>query len=573
MLCLDRAVARAVEALRFGARQIATTSMKRKKHPGTTATQTREVPRFAVIALLAVVVVFVAVVRIRLASMPLERDEGEFGYMAQLILRGEPPYTAAYNMKLPGIYAAYALILLLFGQSAKGIHLGLLLVNVGTILLVYLLGKRLFGTLVGIAACACYAALSLNANGLALAAHATHFVALCAVGGLILLLKAIETRKWTTLLGGGLLLGLGFTMKQCGGFLALFGVLYLAWRLLSERPVRWSSSIGRVAAFGLAAAIPFGVCCLIALLAGEFDKFWFWTVTFPSEYTSLPLKDGLECLRGSAPRAVGSFAWIWVLAATGLTAIAWNRTARSRWAFLLGFALFSVLSTSSSLYFREHYFFVSLPVISLLAAVAVSSAWEALSCPIMPRWARLTPVVALLLALGYPVSQQSCIYFEMTPRQACRDIYEFNPFPEFVEIARYLKADMRETDTVAVLGSEAELYFYTQRRAATSYIYVYSLVQPQKYAVDMQREMMRQIESAKPKYLVFVAASMSWAAPPGRGKALIDWFSDYTGRYYEPAGLADTVSLDRTDYYWGRDAIGREPRSPWHIWVLRRRSS
>jgi hypothetical protein len=573
MSCLDRASARTVEAIRFGARQTATISMKREKQSRATATETREVPRFAVIALLAVIVVFVAAVRIRLASMPLERDEGEFGYMAQLILRGEPPYTAAYNMKLPGIYAAYALILLLFGQSATGIHLGLLLVNVGTIPLVYVLGKRLLGTWVGIVACACYAAMSLNAKGLALAAHATHFVTLCSVGGLVLLLKAIETRKWTTLLGSGLLLGLGFTMKQCGGFLALFGGLYLAWSLLRERPVRWGGSIGKVAAFASSSAIPFGVCCLIELLAGEFDKFWFWTVRFPSEYASLPLKEGLECLKSNSVRAIGPYAWIWILALIGLTAPVWNRTARSRWVFLLGFAVFSALSTSSSLYFREHYYIVSLPAVSLLAAVAVSSAWEALSRPIVPRWARHLPVLALLLALGYPIFQQSSILFEMTPSQACRAIYGANPFLEAVGVADYISKRTRETDTIAVLGSEAEIYFYARRLAATSYIYVYSLVQPQRYAADMRQEMIRQIERAKPKYLVFVAAGMSWAAYPGHEKPLIDWFSNYTARHYEPVGLVDTVSLDRTDYYWERDAIGRNPASPWHIWVLRRRSS
>lgn len=39
-------------------------------------------------------------------TAPLERDEGEYAYAGQLMLQGIPPYQLAYNMKLPGTYAA-----------------------------------------------------------------------------------------------------------------------------------------------------------------------------------------------------------------------------------------------------------------------------------------------------------------------------------------------------------------------------------------------------------------------------------------------------------------------------------
>lgn len=60
-------------------------------------------------ALLCVVaaLVFLAGVRLRLADVPLERDEGEYAYAGQLILDGIPPYRLAYNMKFPGAYYAF----------------------------------------------------------------------------------------------------------------------------------------------------------------------------------------------------------------------------------------------------------------------------------------------------------------------------------------------------------------------------------------------------------------------------------------------------------------------------------
>src|SRR5580765_3414099 len=77
--------------------------------------------------LLAATLVTAFGVRARLLEMPLERDEGEYAYAGQLILQGVPPYAEACNMKLPGVYYAYAVIMRLFGETARGIHWGLAL--------------------------------------------------------------------------------------------------------------------------------------------------------------------------------------------------------------------------------------------------------------------------------------------------------------------------------------------------------------------------------------------------------------------------------------------------------------
>ena len=59
--------------------------------------------RGALITLL-VVIAFLAIVRLRIASVALERVEGEYAYAGQLILQGVPPYRLVYNMKFPGVY-------------------------------------------------------------------------------------------------------------------------------------------------------------------------------------------------------------------------------------------------------------------------------------------------------------------------------------------------------------------------------------------------------------------------------------------------------------------------------------
>src|ERR1700676_4001375 len=93
--------------------------------------------------LVGLALLFVFVFRIPLREMPLERDEGECAHAGQLMLQGVPPYKEAYNMKLPGTYAAYAVIMAVFGQSPSAIHVGLALVNAASVVLVFLIGRKL----------------------------------------------------------------------------------------------------------------------------------------------------------------------------------------------------------------------------------------------------------------------------------------------------------------------------------------------------------------------------------------------------------------------------------------------
>ena len=179
-------------------------------------------------AVVLVVLLATAVVRLRLLEIPLERDEGEYAYAGQLMLECIAPYQLAYNMKLPGTYAAYAVLMAGLGQTIAGIHLGLLLVNAATILLVALLGIRLFGTVPGVAACGAYALMSVGSKVMGTQAHATHFVVLAALGAAVLLLRYSGSKDPRTLCWSGLLFGLAFVMKQHGLFFGAFGAIYLA---------------------------------------------------------------------------------------------------------------------------------------------------------------------------------------------------------------------------------------------------------------------------------------------------------------------------------------------------------
>ena len=217
--------------------------------------------RIAWWVLFAAVVAVVAGIRIRLLGIPLERDEGEYAYAGQLMLQGIPPYKLAYNMKFPGTYAAYALIMSIFGQTSIGIHLGLLIVNAATVALVFLLGRRLFDTTAGLAAAAAYAILSVSPTVLGFAGHATHFVMLPVLAGVWLLLDALDGQSTIKIFLSGILFGVGLLMKQPGAVFVLFGAICLLvcdWRAqlgFSKMAIRTAAFIG-----GAVVPLPLPAC-------------------------------------------------------------------------------------------------------------------------------------------------------------------------------------------------------------------------------------------------------------------------------------------------------------------------
>lgn len=489
-------------------------------------------PRWTLIALFLVLLLFAAI-RWRLRDMPLERDEGEYAYAGQLILQGVPPYQMAYNMKLPGTYVAYAVIMATFGQTAAGIRLGLLVANALTILVLYTVGKRMSGTLGGLVAAASYGLLSVGPWVNGFAGHATHFVVLAATAGLGLLLKATDEKCNAKIFFAGSLLGLAFLMKQPGAAYGLFGALYLlkrgGWGVQKLR-----TSVRHLVWFGAGAFLPFGLTCLVLWHAGVFTTFWFWTFSYALQYGSnVGPVQGWSFFAENFSKAFLSASALWILAAAGLTAFLWDRKARAHVDFLLGLLFFSTLAVSAGLYFRAHYFILLLPAVSLLVGVAISTAADSAN-----RTHHLAmyyiPTAVFVMAFAISLFREAYFFFRADPVSASRYVYPIDPFPEVAVVGNYIQQHSSPSERIAVLGSEPQLLFYSRRRSATGYLYGYSLTEEHKYAAVMQLEAISEIEARHPEYLVFV---QDWVIRPGSDRAIFAWLERYVTQNFELVGV------------------------------------
>ena len=527
---------------------------------------------WALLALLAVLV-FVAFVRLRVADVPLERDEGEYGYAGQLILEGVPPYALAYNMKFPGTYFAYALILALFGHTPWGIHVGLMLVNLATIVLVFVVGRRLLGAYAGAVAAASFGILSLDRWIYGVFAHATHFVVLAALAGLWLLLRAVDDERRVLFFWSGMLLGLSVLMKQHAVFFLPFAAAFVVWS--DSRPGDGSVTAlaKKLGAIALGVVLPLAVIALTLAAQGVWSRFWFWTIRYGSAYVSeVPLSEAFPSLAQGFNAVTPVNLAFWILGGLGLAALwiaRWEPRAR---VFVTGLLVASFLAICPGFYFRQHYFILALPAVALLCGVAVGTARELLARALSPAVSGALALILIAAPIGLYVTTERAYLFSMSPRDLSRSVYEANPFIEAVAIGKYIRERTDANDRIAVVGSEPEIYFYANRRAATGYIYTYALMEAQPFAKSMQAEMIREIEAAHPRYLVFVWIDASWLAAPDSDQGIVHWARDYVHACYDTVGVADIISSDETRMVWDEDAAGYEATSSNLVYTFRRKS-
>ena len=510
---------------------------------------------WALLAVLAALV-FVAYVRLRVADVPLERDEGEYAYAGQLILQGVPPYELAYNMKFPGTYYAYAAILALFGHTPWGIHVGLMVVNAASILFVFALGRRLLGSFAGAVAAVSFSILSIDRWVYGVFAHATHFVVLAAMAGLLLLLRAIENERRPWFFWSGVLLGLSVLMKQHAIFFLPLGAGLVVWNGSPRAGRATAANAKIIGVMALGALLPLALVVVVLLTQGALGRFWFWTFHYARAYVSeVSLSNAFPNLVEGLKAVTPANLAFWVVGGLGLVALwiaRWEPRAR---VFVTGLLVASFLAICPGFYFREHYFILLLPAVALLSGVAVTSLRDILLRSFSRSVATALAVAVLVAAIGLYATKERSYLFSMGTRALSRAVYGNSPFIEAVEIAKYIRDRTDVNDRIAVLGSEPEIYFYAHRKGATGYIYTYPMMEPQPYAKTMQQEMIREIESAHPRYVVFSWVDMSWLAKKESDQGIVAWGQRYVRKCYDPVAVADIISGSETRFAWEEDAV------------------
>ena len=483
------------------------------------------------------------IVRLRLAPAPLERDEGEYAYAGQLLLRGIPPYIHAYNMKFPGTYVAYAGMMAIFGQTIVGIHRGMAVVTSVNIVLLFLLARRFWANAAAVPSVVLYTLLQLDLYSLSFHGHATHFVVLAGLAGLVLQPddRSAPRHRLRCFLAG-VCFGLAVLAKQPG---AAFGLIGEAWLLITWWRQKWPvyDWLRSAVSMAMGGMLPVVLTVVWLWRAGALAAAKFWTIDYARAYGSeATLRMGIGLFRLEFGRLIQNSHWLWAIGAAGIVVTAMIGHQRRRSIQLVVLTVLAGAAVSAGLYFRPHYFIMLFPALALGVGGLHAAVHQQFR---RQRW--LVRVFALLwiAACAEFVITQSFVWFVMDPSELCVREYNDALFNSAVDVGHYLADHSDPSDTVAVFGSEPEVYFYAHRLSASGYIYTYPLVENQPFADQMQHEMARQIESAKPKFLVTVTNTHSWGPVLASRLWIFDWWKQFAAQY-EPVAVMVEPPADST---------------------------
>lgn len=515
--------------------------------------------------MLGFALLFLMGVRLRLLGVPLERDEGGFAYIGKMMFEGQNLYTDLHDSKLPGLYTLYGAFVHLFGYSASGVHIGLLICNAAATMLLFFLGKKLYDAGVAAWTAVIFSLMSTSLNVLGFAAHATQLLLPFALAALWVLVQELErpqTRPRSVLLAG-MLLSAAFLIKQQAVFFMPLAALYL-WAALRERGNEWKTAIVQVAWLATGAVLPFLAVVTYMAASGRAEEFWFWTYQLPSNLSAAyGTEEKLGLFVGMARVVMRAGQWtLWLLAAVGLVAVWRGRWGISRKIFATFYPLLTFAAVLMGAAYYPHYWVLMLPGVALLAALSARHlSANLLTIKIMSG--------ALLLALLWAFGSNANYYLSDDHTRVLRRAYTANPFPECASIGAELKKRSQSGDEMLVFGAEPELLVSSGLPSVTGHIFPYHLLDGQPYNVEFQHELIKSVYDREPRFVAVFTGGTSWLfRDAATGNHWIDRLSApvFDNPKYRRICIADIFN-NMTVIKWDRELSGFKPSSKAQIWV------
>jgi len=450
------------------------------------------------------------IIRINIIDIPLDRDEGIFGYAGQQILNGGIPYRDVFDHKPPVTYYLYAFALLFVPPTATGIHIFLHLYNYLTLISVYLLAKRVTeSTTTGLWAAFAYAVFSSSPEIQGFSASSEMFMLLPITLCLLFAVLAMKRNSLLLLFSSGTMGALACWTKQT----AIFSVFFVIVYIVTERVLLNSCNcrklhehVARSLLFWAAGGI--GISVLIMAYFYEnhlFDEFVYWSFTHSFIYSkaaSIPNKTW-EIYKMIALVFRGNF----MLFLAGILMCLRSIAKREKYGvFFLGFLLFSIIGTIPG-YVYNHYFAQIAPAIALIGGFGVSNMMA------MTKKGRARLIGAALitiLVMGVPLVTYANYYYKKSPDWNSHALLgDINAFPESRKIASYISARTNPNDSVYIFGSEAQILLYAHRKSATSFALIYPLLFATPRHKEFQLKAWKEIINNSPKYIILNNSGVS----------------------------------------------------------------
>jgi len=450
--------------------------------------------------------------------VPLFRDEGGYGYIAQVMQQGGLLYRDVVDIKPPGVYALYCAAQLLFGWgSGPGIRLFASIICLLTIPFIYLLTRRISSCGAGLAAALLFGLITPAPRLMGCFAFCEVFMFLPVVAAFYLFLLAVDERgaKSTVFYTlSGFLLGLAFIIKPVALFFLLPPCAYalLLWQDRREKQILYGAALF-LGGFACSMALLF---CWLAL-NGLLTDFYEVNVKFNSVFaSSYPDEIGTtyagRLLRSFRAQFIGNNEIVFL---TILSMLYWTlgpKTEKNCRILLILWFLTAVAGVCMSGRFYLHYYLLLLPALVISSALAFHHIMQK-----APQMARLFLIFISLIFLVYYGRYMSPYLFSYSPDVISQKIFNSDNNIYAEKLAEYLQAHTADNDTIFVWGMEFQVYFYAMRHSSSRHYNLYNIIVLASSRVPEAREMLRHYQDetiadfkrTPPRYIIIVLPNLT----------------------------------------------------------------
>jgi 4-amino-4-deoxy-L-arabinose transferase-like glycosyltransferase len=427
---------------------------------------------------------------------PLDRDGGVFAYIGASVLAGDLPYQDIWDHKTPAVYYLNALALTSFGHTVASLRYMEIIFAVATAWTIYLLGLKLLRNhWAAIIATLSFTLVSnsyiFSSNGGDL--HFTEaFMQLPIVLGIAFVTTYKVTGEWYRFLGAGVMGGCAILFKPPGGFFLAAVALWtisLAWH---ERKHRHNVLLCLV-------NLVIGMICPLALmvayfaLRGGLADLYSQVIMYNSVYVSNNLRQNFfQSLVPHLNNWLSSLGFVWIPAGAGLI---WGKGSTENQRLLTLWFIFDLGGAILGGRYYPHYFLQILPSFTLLAGYG----WLALKDRqwLVPYGFRNIALISYIIAtlLVFLIGQFQFTYAWIS--------FRLNGNLTITEqAARFFAANTTKEETIYVWGAETVIYFLSERKSASRYVYLYPLLARGYSSPEQVNDLLRDIEIQKPRYIL-----------------------------------------------------------------------
>lgn len=509
--------------------------------------------------LVAVVSALLSVIpRLLFLDVPFDRDEGVYAHVASVIGQGGLPYLNVFDHKPPLIFYLYRLSFLLFGETLHAPRLlAIFFVALAAFFLFFLVYRSTNDRLASSFAVILFGVGSASPAYLGFSTN-TELFSLPAIVGAIYCLAggAPAPPKWFL---SGLLFGMAFMVKQPVALIAVVvaGTNLLFWKI-TLRVKAWTALY-----FVVGFILPFGAIAGYFAAHDGLARFWRDAFSYNFGYANhLSWAEGISNLLFVMGKMVFYDPLTWVAGVSGLILVVTCRRCRMNCTDLHLFAatgLGAMLAVALGKNFFPHYFLFLLPFIGWSGGLSLSCLASA---------AGRRPVLAVSGIVTIIVVLQVFYFARMTHGDLLRLWHPDRLAIQSRSVGESLRSGVGGTRRLFIIGSEPEIYFYSGLTPATRTNYFFPLVMPSGMRQELRDEVLEQLSSGMPEYLVIVNKSSSlWMS-----NMLSDPFVVSVMKRFAEYRVVGAVFADREEYtpYLGQKSFAKNAAEGVDIILLQR---